>query len=116
MADVKAQAKGAMDEGASKAKEITEPVACTAEETLTQVREWAQPALERAHAGYRKVAEQTQEGIQRVGEVVTANPGMSVSAAFGFGVALGVVITMSIRRPPKPHGFLSHFRPLSWLS
>jgi ElaB/YqjD/DUF883 family membrane-anchored ribosome-binding protein len=113
MADVKDQAKRAIDEGSSKAKEVTNSVGSTAEETLAQVRDWATPALERAQAGYRQVAEHTQEGIQRVGKVVSTNPGISVSAAFGFGVALGVVITMSLRTP-KRHGFRSHFRRLGW--
>jgi ElaB/YqjD/DUF883 family membrane-anchored ribosome-binding protein len=115
MAEVKDQAKGSIDEGASKAKKVTDSVGSTAEETLSQLRDWAEPALERAQAGYRQVAKHTKEGVQRVGEIVSANPGMSVSAAFGFGLALGVIITMSLR-PPKRHGFASHFHRPSWLS
>ncbi len=114
MADVKDQAKGSIDEGASKAKKVTDSVASTTEETLGHLRDRAEPVLELAKAGYRQVAEHTKERVQRVGEVVSANPGISVSAAFGFGIALGVVITMSLRTP-KPHGFASHFHRPGWL-
>jgi hypothetical protein len=71
--------------------------------------------MEQAQAGYRQVAKHTQEGLQQAGEVVRANPGMSLSAAFGVGIALGVVIGICVR-PSRPHDLASHFHRPSWLS
>jgi ElaB/YqjD/DUF883 family membrane-anchored ribosome-binding protein len=114
MADAKDQAKDAIDEDASKAKQATETVAGKADETLSHVRDSTEPALERAQAGYRQVAEHTQEGIRQAGAVVRGNPGISVSAAFGVGIAIGVVIGIRLR-PSKRDDLSSYFHRPSWL-
>jgi ElaB/YqjD/DUF883 family membrane-anchored ribosome-binding protein len=115
MADTKDYTKDAIDDGVSKAKKAAEVVAGKANETLSHARELAEPALERVHAGYQQVAKHTQEGMQRAVEVVRTNPGMSLSAAFGVGIALGVVIGISLR-PSRPQGMASHFHRPTWLS
>jgi ElaB/YqjD/DUF883 family membrane-anchored ribosome-binding protein len=115
MADVKERAKDAVDEGTANAKESADTLADKAGEVMSDVRGYAGQVVEQSRQGYRQVAEQTQEGIRQAGAVVRGNPGLSLSAAFGVGIALGVVIGISLR-PAKRNDFASYFHRPSWLS
>ncbi len=103
MADVKERANDAVNEGAAKAKETTDALVGKADEVMSDVRGYAENVLEQSRQGYRQA-----------GAVVRRNPGLSVSTAFGIGVALGVVIGISLR-PAKRNDFSSHFHRPSWL-
>jgi ElaB/YqjD/DUF883 family membrane-anchored ribosome-binding protein len=115
MADTKERAKDAVAEGATKAKEATNTLAETAGEVMNEVRGYAGHVLEQSRQGFGEVADHAQTGMRHAGAVVRGNPGLSVVAAFGVGIALGVVI--GIRRwPSRRNDFSSRLRRLGWLS
>ena len=115
MADAKDRAKEAVDEGAAKAKETADTLAEKAGEVMSDVRGYAGHVLEQSRQGYGQVAKHAHEGIRQADAVVRGNPGLSVSAAFGVGVALGVVIGISLR-PSRRNDLSSHFHRPEWLS
>jgi ElaB/YqjD/DUF883 family membrane-anchored ribosome-binding protein len=115
MADTKERAKDAENEGAAKVKETADTLAEKAGEVMSDVRGYAGHVLEQSRQGYGQVAEHTQTGIRQAGAVIGGNPGLSVSAAFGVGIALGAVIGISLR-PRRRNDFSSHFQRPSWLS
>jgi ElaB/YqjD/DUF883 family membrane-anchored ribosome-binding protein len=115
MADSKERAKHAVDEGATKAKEATDSLAETAGEVVSDVRGYAGAVLEQSRQRLGQVAEHAQTGIRHAGAVVRDNPGLSVSAAFGVGIALGIVIGISLR-PSRRNDFSSYLQRPSWLS
>jgi ElaB/YqjD/DUF883 family membrane-anchored ribosome-binding protein len=115
MADAKERAKDAVDEGTARAKETTDTLAEKAGEVMSDVRGYAGHVLEQSRQGYGQVVEHAEKGILQAGAVVRGNPGLSVSAAFGIGMALGVVIGISLR-PGRRNDFSSHFHRPRWLS
>jgi ElaB/YqjD/DUF883 family membrane-anchored ribosome-binding protein len=96
MADMKDQAKDAIEEGASKVKKATDTVGGKADETLSHVRNWAEPVLDQAQASYRQVAGQAHDGLRHAEQFVSGNPMPSVAAVFGVGIAVGIVIGISM--------------------
>jgi ElaB/YqjD/DUF883 family membrane-anchored ribosome-binding protein len=116
MADAKNRVKDAVDEGATKAKDTSNTLAATAGEVMSDVRDYAGHVLEQSRQGFGQVADHAQTAVRQAGEVVRGNPGLSLSAVFGVGIALGVVIGISWRRPSRRNDFLSHLRRPGWLS
>jgi ElaB/YqjD/DUF883 family membrane-anchored ribosome-binding protein len=115
MADAKDRAKDAVDEGTAKAKETADTLAEKAGAVMSDVRGYAGHVLEQSRQGYGQVAKHAHEGIRQADAVVRGNPALSVSAVFGVGVALGVVIGISLR-PSRRNDLSSHFHRPEWLS
>jgi hypothetical protein len=82
---------------------------------VSDVRGYAAHVLEQSKQEYGQAAEYAQKGLHQAGTVVRGNPGLSVSAAFGVGIALGVVIGISLR-PSRRNDFSSHFQRPGWLN
>ena len=114
MADVKERVADAGEEAASKAKGVADTVAKKADEVMNGARDLAGHLTEQSRDGYRQVAAHAQNGVQQASASVRANPVLVVTAAFGVGVALGVVIGLN-SRPSRRHDFSSHFHRPSWL-
>jgi ElaB/YqjD/DUF883 family membrane-anchored ribosome-binding protein len=115
MADAKDRAKDAMEEGATKAKGTENTLVETAGEVISNVSDYAGHVLEQSRQGFGQVADHAQTGIRHAGAVVRGNPGLSVSAAFGVGIALGIVIGISLR-PSRRNDFSSYLHRPSWLT
>jgi ElaB/YqjD/DUF883 family membrane-anchored ribosome-binding protein len=115
MADAKERAKDAMDEGATKAKDTANTLTETAGEVISDVSGYAGQVLEQSRQGFGQVADHAQSAVRHAGAAVRENPGLSVSAAFGVGIALGVVIGISLR-PSRRHDFSSYVQRPGWLS
>jgi ElaB/YqjD/DUF883 family membrane-anchored ribosome-binding protein len=115
MADTKERTRDAVDDGAAKAKETADTIASKAGEVIGDVRGYAGHVAEQSRQGYRQVAEQAQEGVRQAGAAISGNPGRSAAMAFGVGVALGVVIGMSMR-PKKRDDLSSRLHLPGWLS
>ena len=96
MADAKDQAKDTFDKGADAAKKAADSVADKAGDVLCGAHGYADRVAGQAREGYRQVAERTHEGIRRADAIVRGNPGPSVAAAFGVGVAVGVILGLSL--------------------
>ncbi len=96
MADIKDLAKDANEQGANQARTAVASVAATTREALSDVRTYAQPRLNDAQAELRNLAEQAQQGFRYVEKVVRSNPGPSVAAVLGVGIAFGVLIGLSM--------------------
>ena len=58
---------------------------------------YAEQASHQIRDKYQDVAEQVGEGYQQVGRVVRGNPTQSVAAAFGIGLALGLMVGISLK-------------------
>lgn len=114
MANTKEQATSAGEEVAAKAKEETATLAEKAGEVMKDVSDHAGHLAEQSRDAYKHVAKHTQKGIRQAGAVVRANPGLSLTAAFGVGVTLGILVGLTMR-PSRRHGFSSHFHRPSWL-
>jgi ElaB/YqjD/DUF883 family membrane-anchored ribosome-binding protein len=114
MADVKERVADAGEEAASKAKGAADLVAKKTDEVVNVARDFAGHVTEQSREGYRQVAAQAQSGMRQASESVRANPGLAVTAAFGVGVALGVVIGLS-SRPSRRNDLSSHFHRPGWL-
>jgi ElaB/YqjD/DUF883 family membrane-anchored ribosome-binding protein len=114
MADTKERVADAGEEAASKAKGVAETVAKKADEVMNDSRDFAGHLTEQSRQGYRQVAAHARNGMQQASASVRAYPGLAVTAAFGLGVALGVVIGMS-SRPSRRNDFSSHFHRPNWL-
>jgi len=65
-----------------------------AAETAGQV---AQQAGSQVREQYQHVADQVSEGYDQVQRVVQHNPGQSVAAAFGVGLALGLLVGLALK-------------------
>ena len=97
MADVEDRANDAIHEGEDGVKQGAEVVAEKAGEVMSGVRGYAGHVAEQSRRGYRQVAEETREGIRQAGAVVRGNLGPSVATAFGIGIAVGVIVGLSLR-------------------
>jgi ElaB/YqjD/DUF883 family membrane-anchored ribosome-binding protein len=114
MANTKEQATSAGEEVATKAKEETATLAEKAGEVMKDVSDQAGRLAEQSRDAYKQVAKHTQKGIRQAGAVVRAYPGLSLTAAFGVGVTLGIMVGLTMR-PSRRHGFSDHFHRPSWL-
>ena len=114
MANTKDQVTNTAEEVATKAKEETATLAEKAGEVMKNVGDHAGQLAEQSRDAYKHVAQHTQKGIRQAGAVVRANPGLSLTAAFGVGVTLGMLVGMTMR-PSRRNDFSSHFRRPSWL-
>jgi ElaB/YqjD/DUF883 family membrane-anchored ribosome-binding protein len=115
MASTKDQVTNTGEEVATKAKEDAATLAEKAGEVVKEVSGHAGQLAEQSRDAYKQVAKHTQKGIRQAGAVVRANPGLSLTAAFGVGVTLGILVGMTMR-PSRRNDFSSHFRRPSWLS
>jgi ElaB/YqjD/DUF883 family membrane-anchored ribosome-binding protein len=97
MADFNDQAKDAIDEGAETAKKVAVAVADKAADVMSGVRDYADRVVGQTREGYGQVAERAQEGIRLADAVVRGNPGPSVATAFGVGIAIGVIVGLTVR-------------------
>jgi ElaB/YqjD/DUF883 family membrane-anchored ribosome-binding protein len=114
MANTKEQVTNTGEEVATKAKEETATLAEKAGEVVKEVSGHAGQLAEQSRDAYKQVAQHAQKGIRQAGAVVRANPGLSLTAAFGVGVTLGILVGMTMR-PSRRNGFSSHFHRPSWL-
>jgi hypothetical protein len=114
MADAKDRVTDAGEEAASKAKAVADTVAKKADEVVNGARDFAGHLTEQSRQGYEQVAAHAQNGMRQASASIRANPGLAVTAAFGLGVAVGVVIGMSAR-PSRRNDFSSHFHRPDWL-
>jgi ElaB/YqjD/DUF883 family membrane-anchored ribosome-binding protein len=96
MADAKDQAKSAIDEGARRANKGADADADKPGDVVIGVHSYAEQVVGRSREGYRQFAERTHEGIRHAGVVVRDDPGPSVAAAFGVGIAVGVLIGLTL--------------------
>lgn len=62
-----------------------------------QAGQYAQQAGAQLKDRYQDVAQQMQGGYEQVERTVKSNPAQSVAAAFGVGIALGVLVGLSMR-------------------
>jgi len=63
---------------------------------MGDVRGYAEHILDQSRQGYRQVAERAEEGFRQAGEMVRENPGLTVSAAIGLGLVVGVMIGLTL--------------------
>lgn len=61
------------------------------------VGQYAQQAGQHLRDRYNDVAEQVGEGYEQVGRMVRSNPTQSLGAAFGIGIALGLMVGLAMR-------------------
>jgi uncharacterized protein YjbJ (UPF0337 family) len=69
----------------------------TARDYAQQAGSFVRNAGDRVREGYASVAEEARDQFDRAESMVRQNPGESVAVAFGFGVALGLVVGLAIR-------------------
>jgi ElaB/YqjD/DUF883 family membrane-anchored ribosome-binding protein len=96
MPDFKDHAKEAIEQGADHAKKAVDSVAARTGDALSEVRHYAEPRLAEAQAGFRDFADQGQQGFRYAERYVRGNPGQSVAAVLGVGIALGVLIGLNM--------------------
>lgn len=114
MTDVKERVADAGEEAANRAKGVADTVAKKADEVMSAARDVAGHLTEQSRQGAEQVAAHAQSGMRQATATIRAYPGLTVTAAFGVGVALGVVIGMN-SRPTRRNDFSSHFHRPSWL-
>jgi len=88
--------KDAIEEGAERAKGTVDRVAGKTGEMMTDVRGYAEHVFDQSRQGYRQAAERAEEGFRQAGAVVRENPGLTISAAVGLGIAVGVMVGLSM--------------------
>lgn len=76
---------------------LTSKGASTLSHATEAVGQYAQQAGQHLRDKYQDVAEQVNEGYEQVGRVVRANPTQSLAAAFGVGLAVGVLVGLAMR-------------------
>jgi ElaB/YqjD/DUF883 family membrane-anchored ribosome-binding protein len=114
MPNTKEQVKDAGEEVATKAKEEAGTLAEKAGDVMKDVRDHAGQLAEQSRDAYKQVAKHAEEPMRQAGAVIRANPGLSLTAAFGVGVTLGILVGMTMR-PSRRTGFSSHFHRPGWL-
>jgi len=88
--------RDAIDEGAAMAKGTVDRVAEQSGEMASNVRGYAEHVLDRTRHGYRQVADRAEEGFRQASALARENPGMTISAALGIGLAIGALIGLSV--------------------
>jgi ElaB/YqjD/DUF883 family membrane-anchored ribosome-binding protein len=114
MANTKDQVTNTGEEVATKAKEETATLAEKAGEVVKEVSGHAGQLAEQSRDAYKQVAKHAEGGMRQAGAVVRAHPGLSLTTAFGVGVAVGILVGMTMR-PSRRNDFSSHFHRPSWL-
>jgi uncharacterized protein YjbJ (UPF0337 family) len=69
----------------------------TAREYAQQAGSYVRSAGDRMREGYGHLADEAREQVDRAQDVVRHNPAESLAVAFGFGIALGLVVGMAVR-------------------
>jgi ElaB/YqjD/DUF883 family membrane-anchored ribosome-binding protein len=65
-------------------------------EMISHARGIAGEVLDQSRERYRQAAQRAEEGFRQAGAVVRENPGLMVTAAVGIGLAVGVLIGLSM--------------------
>ena len=115
MANTKEPVRNTGEEVATKTKEEANTLAEKAGEVMKDVSSHAGQLAEQSRDAYKQVAKHAAEGVRQADAVVRADPALSLTAAFGVGVGLGILIGMTMR-PNRRRDFASHFHRPSWLS
>jgi uncharacterized protein YjbJ (UPF0337 family)/uncharacterized membrane protein YtjA (UPF0391 family) len=77
--------------------ELTERGSSAVSQVAQTIGQTAQDAGYRLREEYRQVAGQVSEGLDRAQHVVVENPARSVAAAFGVGLAFGLLVGLALR-------------------
>jgi uncharacterized protein YjbJ (UPF0337 family) len=77
--------------------ELTDRGASMVSQAAQTIGQSAQDAGHRLRDEYRQVAGQVNEGLDRAQQYVGENPARSVAAAFGVGLAFGLLVGLAIR-------------------
>jgi ElaB/YqjD/DUF883 family membrane-anchored ribosome-binding protein len=88
--------KDAIGEGAAMARGSADKVAEKAGEMMSDARGYAEHVFDQSRRGYRRAVERADEGFRQAGAVMRENPGLTISAAIGLGIAVGVIVGLSM--------------------
>ena len=97
MADIKDQAKDKIEEGTNWAKKTVDAAVEKAADVSSSARDYATQAVNKAQAGYEEVADRSQEVFRQADDAVRENPHLSVGAALGAGVLVGMLVVLALR-------------------
>jgi ElaB/YqjD/DUF883 family membrane-anchored ribosome-binding protein len=97
MGDVKDQPKDKIEEVKNWAENTVDAVSDKAGDVATGVRDLAKQTLGKAQEGYQRVAEQSREVFRDADAAVRDNPHLSVGAALGAGLFVGVLVALALR-------------------
>jgi ElaB/YqjD/DUF883 family membrane-anchored ribosome-binding protein len=92
MSNAKDGVKDAIGETVAKARVSVDKVAEKTGEMMSDVRGYAEHVFDQSRQGYRQAAERAEEGFRQAGSVIRENPGLTISAAVGLGIAVGVMV------------------------
>ena len=76
---------------------LTSDGASTVSHAAEKVRDMASGATDRLKDGYGQISDFTQQRYEMAEDMVRERPGQSIAAAFGLGMALGLVVGIAIR-------------------
>jgi ElaB/YqjD/DUF883 family membrane-anchored ribosome-binding protein len=96
MSHTKDDLRRTIGEGAARARGSAERAGEQAGEMMGDVRDYAEHLLDQSRDAYRQAAACAEEGIRHAGKVMRQNPGLTLSAAIGLGVMIGVVVGMNL--------------------
>jgi ElaB/YqjD/DUF883 family membrane-anchored ribosome-binding protein len=96
MADVKDEAKDKVKEGKIWAKDAVDAMADKAGYVASTVRGHAMQVADKAQEGCQEVAERSQEVFRHADATVRENPHLSVGAALGAGVFVGMLVGLAL--------------------
>jgi len=77
--------------------ELTSRGSSTVASATQAVGQFAQQAGGRLREGYDQLSDQARERYELAEDLVRQNPGQSVAAAFGIGLAVGVIVGLAMR-------------------
>jgi ElaB/YqjD/DUF883 family membrane-anchored ribosome-binding protein len=97
MADVKDQAKDKIGEGTNWAKKTVDAAMDKATDVSSNARDYAKQAVDKAQEGYQEIADRSKEVFRQADDAVRENPHLSVGAALGAGVFVGVLVGLALR-------------------
>jgi ElaB/YqjD/DUF883 family membrane-anchored ribosome-binding protein len=96
-ADPTGRAKGAIHEGIDLAKKAADVVTSKASDVTAGARDSAENALAKFHEGSEQIAHLGRQGFRDADALVRANPGTSLTLAFGAGIGIGFMLGLALR-------------------
>jgi ElaB/YqjD/DUF883 family membrane-anchored ribosome-binding protein len=96
MSHAKDHLRRTIGEGAALARGSAERAGEQASEMMGDVRGYAEHLVDQSREAYRQAAACAEEGIRQAGAAMRKNPGVTLSAALGLGVMIGVIVGMNL--------------------